>query len=169
MLASNKLSRADNQQVSKKIQDDYFAGFVDGEGCFYVGFSKRKDLPIPWQIITEFHVSQNPGSKTVLEALSERLKCGYLKPNHAKSKYDKSWVLIVKNRDDLNNRVIPFFEKHNLYSAKQQDFVVFKKVLQFINKRKHLTLNGFNEIVELVFSLKRQTHKKYTKDILLSS
>ena len=90
---SNNSSPADNQQVSKKINDDYFSGFVDGEGCFYVGFSKRDDLPFKWQIITEFHVSQNLGSKNVLEALKNRLGCGYLKPNHAKSLKDKTWIL----------------------------------------------------------------------------
>jgi len=40
------------------------------------------------------------------------LGCGYLKPNHVKSKKDKSWVLIVKDRKDLNRKIIPFFEKH---------------------------------------------------------
>ena len=166
MNTSNKPSSADNQQVSKKINDDYFAGFVDGEGCFYVGFSKRKDLPIPWQIITEFHVSQNPGSRNVLEAFQDRLSCGYLKPNHAKSVSDKSWILIVKNRHDLRKKVIPFFEKHSLYTAKQQDFLIFKKVLEIIERKRHLIKDGFLEIVDLVFSTKRQTNKRYTKKVL---
>ena len=116
MNTGKKSSSADNQQASKKIRNEYFVGFVDGEGCFYVGFSKRNDLPMKWQIITEFHVSQNPGSRNVLEALRDRLKSGYLKPNHAKSKSDKTWVLIVKDRDDLKNKVVPFFEKY-LYAA----------------------------------------------------
>ena len=169
MKSSDNSSRADNQQVSKKINDDYFAGFVDGEGCFYVGFSNRKDLSMQWQVITEFHVSQNPGSKNVLEALRERLRCGYLKPNHAKSKRDKSWVFIVKDRKDLEEKIIPFFEYHLLQSAKYKNFLVFKKVLTIIKEGRHLDKNGFREIVELVFSLNRQTKKKYTKDILLSS
>src|SRR3989344_3355860 len=102
MNTGEKSSSADNQQVSKKnVHDDYFSGFVDGEGCFYIGFSKRKDLPMKWQILTEFHVSQNPGNKNVLEALQKRLGCGYLKPNHAKSVSDKPWILIVKDREDL--------------------------------------------------------------------
>lgn len=169
MKTSDKLFCADNQQVNTKINDDYFAGFVDGEGCFYVGFSKRNDLPIPWQIITEFHVSQNPGSKNILGALINRLKCGYLKPNHAKSETDKSWVLIVKKREDLLLKVIPFFEKHTLHSAKRRDFEVFKKVMQLIYTHQHLSKNGFRKIVELVFSLNRHTNKKYSKEILLSS
>ena len=168
-MSSKNVSRADNQQVSKKINNSYFSGFVDGEGCFYVGFSKRRDLPIPWQIITEFHVSQNPGSRNILEALRGRLKCGYLKPNHAKSSTDKSWVLIVKDRDDLRRKVIPFFERHPLYSAKRQDFLVFKKVLKLIGEKRHLTKQGFAQVVEVVFSTNRQTKKRYTKAMLLFS
>ncbi len=168
MDTSNKVVRADNQQVIRKINNDYFSGFVDGEGCFYIGFSKRVDLPIPWQIITEFHVSQNPGSKNVLDALRKRLGCGYLKPNHSKSTTDKSWVLVVKDRNDLKSKVIPFFERHTLHSAKQKDFQVFRKVLILITERKHLTKAGFSEIVKLVFSLNRQTKKKYKEKELLS-
>ena len=168
MKTSEKSRSADNQQVIKKINNDYFAGFVDGEGCFYVGFSKRIDLPIPWQIITEFHVSQNPGSRAVLEAFKKRLRCGYLKPNHAKSIRDRTWILIVKNRKDLLSRVVPFFEQHNLHSAKQHDFVIFKEVLRIIEKKQHLSRDGFLKIVNLVFSTTRQTRKRYTKDILLS-
>ena len=101
MLSNNVLS-ADNQQAAEKeISNEYLSGFTDGEGCFYVGFSKRNDLPLKWQVITEFHLSQNPGGKNVLEALQQRLGCGYLKPNHAQSLRDKTWVLIVKDRKDL--------------------------------------------------------------------
>lgn len=134
-----------------------------------MGFSKRKDLPIGWQIITEFHVSQNPGSRNVLEALRDRLGCGYLKPNHAKSNTDKTWVLIVKNRKDLQEKVIPFFENHPLHSAKNHDFILFKKVLEIIKEGKHLDKNGFRKIAELVFSTNRQTKKRYTKEMILSS
>ena len=169
METSKNSLRADNQQVSKKINNDYFSGFVDGEGCFYVGFSKRKDLPIGWQIVTEFHVSQNPGSRNVLEALRDRLRCGYLKPNHAKSSTDNTWVLIVKDRKELQEKVIPFFENHPLHSAKNKDFLLFKKVLKNIKKGRHLYQKGFKQIVELVFSANRQTKKRYTKEMILSS
>ena len=166
---SKKSLFADNQQVSKKISDDYFSGFVDGEGCFYVGFSKRADLPNQWQIITEFHVSQNPGSRNVLEALKDRLGCGYLKPNHAKSTKDKTWILIVKNRKDLLKKVITFFEKHSLHSSKYQDFLVFRKTLSIMENKRHLLEKGFREIVEAVFSLNRITNKRYSKEEILSS
>ena len=63
MSRENVLS-ADNQQATRQdVSNEYLSGFTDGEGCFYVGFSKRNDLPLKWQIITEFHISQNPEEK----------------------------------------------------------------------------------------------------------
>lgn len=169
MVSSENVQYADNQQVSreKRISDEYFAGFVDGEGCFYVGFSKRKDLPLKWQIITEFHLSQNPGGKNILEAFKNRLGCGYLKPNHLKNPKDRTWVLIVKNRKDLCEKLIPFFKKHPLHSDKNIDFQIFVRVLDIINKREHLKRAGFNRVVKLVFNSPKTGLKKYSKEILL--
>ena len=167
MLSYNVLS-ADNQQATRKVSDEYLAGFTDGEGCFYVGFGKRNDLPLKWQVITEFHVSQNPGGKNLLEIFRKRLNCGYLKPNHAKSLKDKSWVLIVKDRNDLRKKVIPFFKKNPLITLKQRDFEIFVKVLEIIEKGKHLQKEGLKEIANLVFSNQRLTNKRYSKEMILS-
>ena len=167
MLSKNVLS-ADNQQATRKVSDEYLAGFTDGEGCFYVGFGKRNDLPLKWQVITEFHVSQNPGGKNLLEMFKKRLDCGYLKPNHARSLKDKSWVLIVKDRNDLRKKVIPFFKKNFLLTAKQKDFEIFAKVLEIIEKGQHLEKQGLKEIADLVFSNQRLTNKRYSKEMILS-
>lgn len=169
MTSKNALS-ADNQQATKKeISDEYLAGFTDGEGCFYVGFGKREELPLKWQVITEFHLSQNPGGRNVLEAFKRRLSCGYLKPNHAKNPKDKSWVLVIKDRKDLREKLIPFFKKHPLHTSKHQDFEIFTKVLKIIEHGRHLTKKGFREIVSLVFQNSRVTNKRYSENTLLFS
>lgn len=170
MNTGKNSSSADNQQVSKKtVHDDYFSGFVDGEGCFYIGFSKRKDLPMKWQILTEFHVSQNPGSKNVLESLHKRLGCGYLKPNHPGDISDRTWILIIKDKNDLREKVIPFFDNHPLQTTKRHDYEIFRYVVQAIYEKRHLTKAGFRDIVERVFSNKRDTRKRYSKENLLIS
>jgi hypothetical protein len=165
MLSKNVLSADDQQAAGKKMSNEYLAGFTDGEGCFYVGFGKRADLPLKWQVITEFHVSQNPGGKNVLEEFKKRLGCGYLKPNHAKNPKDRSWVFIVKNRKDLKEKLIPFFKKHNLFTSKKEDFDIFDKTLSIIENGEHLKKEGFKKIVELVYSTKRVTNKRYSKEI----
>ena len=169
-MSSENVRCADNQQASSgRISDEYLTGFVEGEGCFYVGFSKRNDLPLGWQVITEFHLSQNPGGRNILEAFQERLECGYLKPNHPKSEKDKTWVLIIKDREDLKEKLIPFFQKHPLHSQKAKEYVVFKKVLETTQLKEHLSLDGFKKIVDLVFQLPRNTKKRYSKEIILSA
>lgn len=168
-MSSDNVLGADNQQATKNgISDEYLSGFTDGEGCFYVGFSKRNDLPLKWQVITEFHLSQNPGGKNVLEAFCKRLGCGYVKPNHAQSFKDKTWVLIIKDRKELKEKLIPFFKKYPLHTSKRVDFEIFLQVLALIEQGKHLTKDGFKEIVELVFSTKRITNKRYSKELLQS-
>ncbi len=170
-VASDNVRHADNQQVTngKRISDEYFSGFVDGEGCFYVGFSKREDLPLKWQIITEFHLSQNPGGKNILEAFRQRLGCGYIKLNHPRSLRDKSWVFIVKKRNELQGKLVPFFKKYMLHSQKKDDFLIFTKVLEIIETGEHLKYEGFKKIVNLVFRIAKATNKKYTKEMLLST
>ena len=168
-MSSKKVRSADNQQVSQKISDEYLAGFVEGEGCFYVGFSKREDLPLGWQIITEFRLSQNPGGKNILEFFRKKLNCGIIKRNHPKNPKDQTWVLVVRNRDDLKNKIIPFFQKHPLHSQKWQEFLVFSRVLKLIEKRRHLTKEGFKRVVRLVFSLPRKTKKRYLSSELLAT
>lgn len=168
MSSDNELS-ADNQQATRKeISDEYLAGFTDGEGCFYVGFSKRNDLPLKWQIITEFHLSQNPSGRNLLEAFRKRLNCGYLKPNHAKSIKDRSWVYIIKDRKDLKEKLIPFFRRNPLITGKQKDFEIFVKVLGIIDQGRHLRKEGLSEIVNLVFNTQRITKKRYSRELILS-
>jgi len=42
-----------------------------------------------------------------------------------------------------------------------QDFIIFMKVLDLINQGRHLTKDGFRQIVDLVFSSQRITNKRY--------
>ena len=170
MTSSDNARNADNQQVIRQetISDEYFAGFVDGEGCFYVGFSRRKDLPLNWQIITEFHLSQNPGGKNILEAFRDRIGCGYIKPNHPNNPKDRIWVLVVKDRSDIKERLLPFFSSHPLHSQKAFDLNVFRQTLGMIERKEHLRRNGFRKIVKLVFKTNRKTAKRYSQEILLN-
>ncbi len=169
MKSSENARYADNQQVIRKdaISDEYFAGFVDGEGCFYVGFGKRMDLPLNWQVITEFHLSQNPGGKNILEGFRDRIGCGYLKPNHPNNPKDRTWVLIVKDRRDLKEKLLPFFESHPLHSQKAFDLNVFRQTLEIIDRKEHLVMDGFRRIVKLVFQTNRKTAKRYSREMLL--
>ena len=144
---------ADNQQGSldEKICN-YLAGFVDGEGTFHVGIHKRNELTTGWQVYCEFHVSQNYDKVSILKDIENVLGCGYIKPNHRNSA-DKTYVLVVRNQQDLLNKVIPFFETYSFRSPKQKEFEKFAKVVKMIEEKRHLKKKGLLKIVKIAFSM----------------
>jgi hypothetical protein len=104
--------------------DAYLAGFVDGEGSFHVAVCRNAGTHAGWQRVPEFHVSQSPERRQVLDLLQHRLGCGRIQADHRGSR-DTTLVLVVRRRRDLLESVIPFFEAEPLLSSKQQEFVVF--------------------------------------------
>ena len=135
------------------MDDHYIAGFVDGEGSFHVAFQRSADVRIGWQAVPEFHVSQNVSSRYVLEAIRERLGCGIIKANHMGSRHDRTHVLVVRNRQDLAMKVIPFFDRYPLHTVKKNDFASFKQVVGMMAAGLHLSTDGFKTIVSLAYSM----------------
>jgi hypothetical protein len=144
---SDNVTGADNQQ---ERLDGYIAGYVDGEGSFSVSVQRNRSCKLGFQLVPEFHVSQNGDRAQVLELIRERFGCGYIKPN---SKRDRALVFVVRDREDLITSVIPFFERVPLLSAKHADFEKFAIVVRNMALGRHLTLAGFGELLDLVLSM----------------
>ena len=155
-LGSENEIGADNQQERSrmlKMEKHYIAGFVDGEGSFHIAFQRKKDVKLGWQVIPEFHISQNYHSKCVLEQIKQILKCGYIKSNHAKSKRDRTCVYVVRNRRDLLQKIIPFFNLYQLHTEKREDYRKFQFIVSKMINNEHLSQKGFSEIVEIAYSM----------------
>ena len=112
---SDNPSGADNQQ---ERLDNYISGYVDGEGSLSVTVNRNPSCALGLQLVPEFHVSQNGDRREVLDLILKRFGCGYIKPN---SKQDRAMVFVVRRRQDLLTRVIPFFERFPLLSSKQKE------------------------------------------------
>ena len=48
---------AGNQQES--LSPEWVVGFVDGEGCFFVGVNRQPTMKVGWQVLPEFRVVQH--------------------------------------------------------------------------------------------------------------
>ena len=49
---SENSSGADNQQ--ERLSAEWVVGFVDGEGCFFVGINRQPSMKLGWQVLPEF-------------------------------------------------------------------------------------------------------------------
>lgn len=152
--------------MSQFISDDYFAGFVEGEGMFYIGIVPSKETKTGWQVIYFFKVSQNPAGRQVLEKLKERLFCGYIKANSLTDKNDNSLAFVVRDLPSLRDKVIPFFD--NKFVIKKDAFEKFKQVIQLVNNKEHLKKSGIKRILEIAYSMNTRKRRVSREQILKS-
>ena len=142
------MTGADNQQ---ERLDGYISGYVDGEGSFSVVVNRNPTCRLGYQLVPEFHVSQNGDRAQVLNLIQERLGgCGYIKRNGLR---DRALVYVVRRRADLLTEVIPFFESSPLLSAKQAEFEKFSMIVKAMALGHHRTRVGFRELLEIAISM----------------
>ena len=71
-MSSDNPTGAGNQQ---ERLDPYIAGYVDGEGSFHVAVQRNPSTRLGYQLVPEFHVSQAPERRQVLDLIRQRLGC----------------------------------------------------------------------------------------------
>jgi len=144
---------ADNQQERPGEITSYISGFVDGEGCFSVTIQKSRNVKLGVQVIPEFHVSQHQNRTEVLELIKKELGCGYIKPNDYQNPKDQTSVYVVRNINDLRNKIVPFFKKSPLISIKQKDFEKLAKIVGLMERGEHLKKDGLIAILQTAYSM----------------
>ncbi|MFA5391959.1 MAG: LAGLIDADG family homing endonuclease, partial [Candidatus Omnitrophota bacterium] len=130
------------QKAAKmKLEPQWIVGFVDGEGCFHVGIAVHKEMTVGYQILPEFNVVQHKRDEQVLHALKAYFGCGVVRKNH-----DDRLTYRVRKFEHLTAIIAPFFMKHSLKTKKNTDFKKFCSVLRLMEKGRHLTVEGLEEI-----------------------
>jgi hypothetical protein len=153
---------ADNQQ-ERLIELGWVIGFVDGEGCFSVGFVRqpsrksRKGYRTGYQVFHRFVVTQGAKSVACLEELRQFFGVGRLYVNERHDNHREHLCqFIVGRRSDLIEKIIPFFRRYPLRSAKQQDFEKFARCMELVSCDRHLSSDGLAEIAEIAQTMNRQ-------------
>ena len=52
----------------------------------------------------------------------------------------------VRKLSDINDKIIPFFQKYPIIGIKSKDFYDFCKVAEMLKDKKHLTMEGLKQI-----------------------
>jgi LAGLIDADG endonuclease len=159
---SDNPSGAENQQERLR-QEGWVIGFVDGEGCFSIGFVRqpggrgRCAYKTGYQVAHEFAVTQGAQSVSCLRELQRFFAVGQVVPN---KRYDNHrehlYRYVVRRRADLIHAVIPFFRAHPMHSSKQRNFEKFALCVDLIDAGHHLSFEGLADIVEIAQTMNRQ-------------
>ena len=138
-----------------KLEAQWIVGFVDGEGCFHIGINKNDTMTLGYQVLPEFTVVQHEKDVKVLHALKAYFRCGVVRVNR-KDKTSTRMAYRVRNVKHLLDIISPFFLEHQLKTQKNVEFRKFRKVLSLMDKGKHLTEEGLEEIRDIVGQMNRK-------------
>ena len=137
------------------INPAWIAGFVDGEGTFYVGINKNDTMTIGYQVLPEFRIVQHKRDIQLLQALKKYFQAGVVRVNH-----DDRYELRIRSIKHLDEIIIPFFIKNELLTQKKFDFIKFKKIIDLMKENKHLEKDGLIKIIDLASLMNRQDKQK---------
>ena len=131
------------------LNPDYIVGFVDGEGCFSISLNKNNNR-IP-EVRLMFEIELREDDEPILREIQKVLDCGRIYRLEYE-RYVKWWPhvkLKVSNFKDISTKIIPFFEKYPPQAKKRFQFEWFCQVAELIKTKKHLTIEGIEQIKAL--------------------
>ena len=162
-MYSEKPDGAENQQERLIELRGWGIGFVDGEGCFSIGFVRQPDragrrgYTTGYQVAHRFAVTQGESSRGCLENLQRFFGVGRISRNARQDNHREDLLQYrVENRTELVEVIIPFFLEHPLLTSKRHDFEAFARCMELVSAGRHLTSEGLIEIVEIAQTMNRQ-------------
>lgn len=139
-------------QYFPSLNDAWFSGFVDAEGCFSVSFLRgssiyrircvvrqkgRENLPLLSSFILMFHTGS-------IEA-------------HSK---DHNYSFVISGKENCS-QIFPYFENFPLKTKKAESYQLWKQIHQHLLDQDHLNKNLLPELIEKAKMI-NQIHKKTT-------
>jgi hypothetical protein len=123
-------------------EPQWVAGFTEGEGCFNVSVRKSNSTKSGVQVILRYKITQHVRDSVLVSNFIEYFGCGNftVRPNNTACDF------IVSNFSDICKVIIPFFDKYPLFGVKAKNYADFKKVVEIMRVKGHLTDSGLEEI-----------------------
>jgi hypothetical protein len=117
------------------IDRDYFgawlSGFVDGEGCFYLGVHKRKTSTDSARAF--FQIKVRDDDEAIIRRIQSFLQCGWVKlvadPGRS-GNHQPQAVFRVNSIVDCFKIITPIFEKYPLLAKKADDFRIWSEAVR---------------------------------------
>ena len=133
--------------TTSKLNPWFITGFIDAEGCFSIGVYKNNRYQVGYQVDAFFQISLHDKDLELLFRIQNYFRGGKIKKHGKNSSY-----LRIRSLKNLKT-VISHFDKYPLISQKKADYLLFKRVLNLIENKKHLTTEGFKEILSIKTSM----------------
>lgn len=137
------------------------SGLINSDGSFVVRLKKSNKYNTGYQVILVFSFEQkikDKQDKELFSMLSTYFKCGKVYYNN-----NSVGQFQVYSTRDLVKYIIPHFDKYPMLGEKQWDYLLFKKVIDLIQDKKHLSKSGLKEIIQYTLNMHLSVKKSKNK------
>jgi len=129
--------------TGQRIPDPHWiAGFVYGEGCFYVVIKNCSTNISGFQAQLKFQITQHIRDEELLISLVDYFGCGQYFISKGRDWGD----FTLTKFSDITVKILPFFDKYPLQGVKSLDYADFKRVSELMKAKAHLTSEGLEQI-----------------------
>jgi hypothetical protein len=152
-----------NTNKKYKFTPDWLSGFTQSDGSFVVSFQNQR-IGIPIRPIPIFNITQSIIELELFMELQKYLGVGRVYKNRNNITY------VVKSIDEIVTVILPLFDKHPVRGSKLLAYNIFKEVALKVKDKKHLTLEGTIQIINLAYFMNKETslRSEITKEIIMN-
>jgi len=147
----NNITKVDRDFTKpvNNLDPNWVTGLTDAEGSFIIATPSSTSANGK-KVSLRFSLTQKAHSAGILYSLQNFFGCGQVIPS---SKGCMRYV--VQNKEDINNKIIPHFNKYPLHTSKALNFESFKEAAKIVASGDHLNSKGLNQIISLKNSMNK--------------
>ena len=143
LFSSEVMSSNFNYTSTNGLNPYYVTGFTDGEGCFYINVGSGPRYKTGYRVKAVFNIGVHIRDIALLEQIQLFFGLGTI------SKLGAETVQFRVFGFENLKVIINHFDKYPLLTNKQSDYLLFKQVVNDMEKGRHLTIEGLNKILSI--------------------
>lgn len=160
-----EISFQKKNNLIQSINPNYVTGFSDGEATFSISILKKPGNKTGYQVFPIFSIQLHKKDLLLLEKLKSFFNVGTIRLKKKKDNINDTVIFSVQSIKYLTNSIIPHFNKYPLLTQKRADFILFKEIIDLMNKGKHLTNEGLLKIISIKASMNKGLNESLKKRI----
>lgn len=130
---------------SKAYFEQWLVGVTDGDGNFSINYSNGK-----WGL--SYKIAQSRYNLRLLYYIKKELGVGSVTKDNNKGQF------FIRDRKQIENIILPIFNKYTLLTSKYFDYVRFKKALYILNETNINKEERYKELMKLKNSKKDENY-----------
>ncbi len=128
----------------------WVSGFVSGDGGFSIIIRPSKSYILKQQVSCRFHIAQHIRDIELMDLFSKFFNCGTV---YVRTNSSERCDFVVQDINLLISKIIPHFDIYPILNLKYKDYICFKKALNIIQSKQHLTQEGLDLIKTLILEM----------------